>query len=226
MDALHSQRDEAEKLIKQLRTEAKARAEEMAMLKEEEANQQQEKQLLLDEVQQLSEAVEHLKDKDMNIAKLEQELEAVEDMKVKLEHQLKAAGDELVKLKEVNEQLQREVETTKVAIAEAPTTAEASSTLLGAVGTSFDEPVLTVGDVVPPEEVESTRVEIQESIPLEHDPVQTSASKGELEEVTSQLSDIQAELSKVKAMNEKLKAKLRVYVKREKVKSESLSESD
>ena len=226
MDALNSQRDEAEKVIEQLRTEAKARAEEMAMLKEEEANQQQEKQLLLDEVQQLSEAVEHLKDKDMNIAKLEQELEAVEDMKVKLEHQLKAAGDELVKLKEVNEQLQREVETTKVAIAEAPTTAEASSTLLGAVGTSFDEPVLTVGDVVPPEEVESTRVEIQESIPLEHYPVQTSASKGELEEVTSQLSDIQAELSKVKAMNEKLKAKLRVYVKREKVKSESLSESD
>lgn len=226
MDALNSQRDEAEKLIEQLRTEAKARAEEMAMLKEEEANQQQEKQLLVDEVQQLSEAVEHLKDKDMNIAKLEQELEAVEDMKVKLEHQLKAAGDELVKLKEVNEQLQREVETTKVAIAEAPTTAEASSTLLGAVGTSFDEPVLTVGDVVPPEEVESTRVEIQEFISLEHDPVQTSASKGELEEVTSQLSDIQAELSKVKAMNEKLKAKLRVYVKREKVKSESLSESD
>ena len=224
MDALNSQREEADKLIEQLQQDAEVHREEIAVLKEEEVNQQQEKQLLLDEVQKLSEAVEHLKEKDVNITRLEQELDALTDEKVELEHQLAAAGDELAQLKEMNDQLQIEVERTKVAVAEAATTAEAPTTLLEAFGTSLDETAPTVEDVTPSVGVETVH-EVQKSIPLQPDPSETSASE-ELEKARIQISEIQAELSKVKAMNEKLKAKLRAQLKKEKVKSESVSELD
>lgn len=237
MDAINSQREEADKLIKQLQQEAEARSEEIAMLKEEEANQQEEKQLLLDEVQQLSEAVEHLKEKDVNIARLHEELEAVTDEKVKLVSQLASAEDELVQLKEITQQLQMEVERAKVAVSEAESRNVTATALLEespdvavVTSSSSSEAALKVEDVAPLVEVEAV-AKVEETIPLHLDASslsssQDSASKEALEKVKSEMSDIQAELAKVKAVNEKLKAKLRAQMKKEKLKSESGSEHD
>lgn len=236
MDALNSQKEEADKLIEQLKQEAEARADEIAVLKEEEENQQQEKQLLLDEVQQLSEAVEHLKDKDVNIAGLEEELNVLADEKVQLEHYLVSADDKLVQSKEMIEQLQMEVERAKATVVvEAARRNEADTTLLGASpdvadGTFSSEVASKVEDVTPLVDVEAMP-KVEESIPLHLDPSSLSSSQDpsrieELEKVKSELSKIQVELSKVKALNEKLKAKLRAQMKKEKVKSESVSEHD
>lgn len=235
MDAINSQKEKADKLIEQLKQEAEAHADEIAMLKEEEANQQQEKQLLLDEVQQLSEAVEHLKDKDVNIARIEDELDALRDEKVKLENRLTSAENELERLKEMNQQLQMDAERAKVAIAEAGSRIEATTPLLGAspdiaVVTTSSAAAPKVEDVAPLVEVEAIS-KVEESIPLHLDPSslpssQDPASREELEKVRSEMSEIQAELSKVKTLNDKLKAKLRAQMKKEKVKSESVSEHD
>ena len=235
MDTINSQEEEADKLIEQLKQEAEAHADEIAMLKEEEANQQQEKQLLLDEVQKLSEAVEHLKEKDVDIARLEEELDALKDEKVNLENHLVSAGDDLAQLKEVNQQLEMEVKKAKVAITEAESRNEAATALLGASPdvpgvTSSSEAVSKVEDTAPLVEVE-TISKVEESIPLHLYPSslpssQDLASNEELEKIKNEMSEIQAELSKVEAVNEKLKAKLRAQIKKEKAKSESVSEHD
>lgn len=235
MDALNSQKEEADKLIEQLRQEIKARDDEIAMMNEEEANTQREKQLLLDEVQQLSEAVENLKDKDLNIARLQGELEAVTQEKVKLEDNLVSVEDELVQLKEKNLELQVETERLNVALSEAESRGEAAATFLGTppdvpAGTlSFTSPALV--DHVTALVEEEAIPKVEESIPLHLDPSSVPSSQDpdaneELEKVRTELSKIHAELSKVKAVNEKLKAKLRVQIKKEKVKSESVSELD
>ena len=235
MDALNSQKEEADKLIEQLKQEIKVRDDEIAMMKEEEANQQREKQLLLDEVQQLSEAVENLKDKDLNIARLQGELEALTQEKVELEDQLVSVEDELVQLKERNLELQVETERLNVALSEAESRGEAAATFLE---TLPDVPAGTLSSTSPALDdhvaalVEEEAIpKVEESIPLHLDPSSVPSSQDpnaneELEKVRTELSKTHAELSKVKAVNDKLKAKLRVQIKKEKVKSESVSEHD
>lgn len=235
MDALNSQKEEAGKLVEQLRLEVEARNNEIATLKDEEASQQEEKQLLLDEVQQLSEAVELLKHKDVNMAKLEAELDLLTDEKVKLDQQLASAEEELVQLKEANELLQADVEKAKTAVVlpvvEATPGSQDPATLPGsssdvAFGASTSEVTATSEVVTPLEEAIPI---VEESIPLNLEPSSdpTSmepASSEELEKVRSEMSAIQAELARVKALNEKLKAKLRAHIK--KAKSESVGEYD
>ena len=235
MDTMNSQKEEADKLIKLLKQEVEARADEIAMLKEEEANQQQEKQLLLDEVQQLSEAVENLKDKDLDIARLQEELEALTEEKVQLEHHLVSVEDEVVQLKEKNLELQVETERLNVVLTEARSRGEAATSFLGTppdvlVSTVSSTTAALVDHIVPLVEEEAVP-KVEESIPLHLDPSLLPSSQNpdpneELEKVRAEKSEIQAELSKVKAVNEKLKAKLRAQIKKEKVKSESVSEHD
>lgn len=234
MDAMNSQKEEADKLIEQLKQEVKARADEIAMMNEEKANRQQEKQLLLDEVQQLSEAVENLKDKDFNIARLQEEIEALTEEKGKLEHHLVSVEDELVQLKEKNLKLEVETGRLNVALTEAESRGEAAATFLGTpdvpAGTLSSTTPALVDHVAPLMEEEAIS-KVEESIPLYLDPSSISSSQDpdpneELEKIRTEMSGIQAELSKVKAVNEKLKAKLRVQIKKEKVKSESVGEHD
>lgn len=234
MDAMNSQKEEADKLIEQLKQEVKARADEIAMMNEEKANRQQEKQLLLDEVQQLSEAVENLKDKDFNIARLQEEIEALTEEKGKLEHHLVSVEDELVQLKEKNLKLEVETGRLNVALTEAESRGEAAATFLGTpdvpAGTLSSTTPALVDHVAPLMEEEAIS-KVEESIPLYLDPSSVSSSQDpdpneELEKIRTEMSGIQAELSKVKAVNEKLKAKLRVQIKKEKVKSESVGEHD
>ena len=235
MNAMNSQKEEADKLIEQLKQEIKVRDDEIAMMNEEETNQQREKQLLLDEVQRLSEAVENLKDKDLNIEKLQGELEALTQEKVKLEDHLVSVEDELEQLKERNLELQVETERLNVALTEAESRGEAAVTFLG---TPPDVPSGTLSSTSPAlvdhvaALVEEEAIpKVEESILLHLDPSSVSSSQDpdaneELEKVRTELSKIHAELSKVKAVNEKLKAKLRAQIKKEKVKSESVSEHD
>ena len=234
MDAMNSQKEEADKLIEQLKQKVKARADEIAMMNEEKANRQQEKQLLLDEVQQLSEAVENLKDKDFNIARLQEEMEALTEEKGKLEHHLVSVEDELVQLKEKNLKLEVETGRLNVALTEAESRGEAAATFLGTpdvpAGTLSSTTPALVDHVAPLMEEEAIS-KVEESIPLYLDPSSVSSSQDpdpneELEKIRTEMSGIQAELSKVKAVNEKLKAKLRVQIKKEKVKSESVGEHD
>lgn len=234
MDAMNSQKEEADKFIEQLKREVKARADEIAMMNEEKANQQQEKQLLLDEVQQLSEAVENLKDKDFNIARLQEELEALTEEKGKLEHHLVSVEDELVQLKEKKLELEVETGRLNVALTEAESRGEAAATFLGTpdvpVGTLSSTTPALVEHVAPLVEEEAIS-KVEESIPLYLDPSSVPSSQDpdpnkELEKIRTEMSGIQAELSKVKAVNEKLKAKLRAQIKKEKVKSESVGEYD
>ena len=234
MDAMNSQKEEADKLIEQLKQEVKARADEIAMMNEEKANQQQEKQLLLDEVQQLSEAVENLKDKDFNIARLQEELEALTEEKGKLEHHLVSVEDDLMQLKEKNLELEVETGRLNVALTEAESRGEAAATFLGTpyvpAGTLSSTTPALVDQVAPLVEEEAIS-KVEESIPLYLDPSSVPSSQDpdpneELEKIRTEMSGIEAELSKVKAVNEKLKAKLRAQIKKEKVKSESVSEHD
>ena len=235
MDTMNSQKEEADKLIEQLKQEVKDRDDEIAMVKEEEANQQQEKQLLLDEVQQLSEAVENLKDKDLNIARLQGELEALTQEKVNLEHRLVSVEDELVQLKEKNLELQVETERLNATLTVAESRGEAAGTFLE---TPPDVPAGTLSSSTPaivdhiPLLVEEEAIsKVEESVPLHLAPSTVPCSQDpdaneELERVRTEMSEIHAELSKVKAVNDKLKAKLRAQIKKEKVKSESVSEHD
>ena len=220
MNALNSQKENADRLIEQLQRDVEARDNEITTMKEAEANQQEEKELLLNEVQQLSEAVELLKEKDVNISRLEEELELLTDEKAKLEQQLASAKEELVQLQNTNEQLQVDVENAKTA-AEAMIVGEAEASPDVAIGTSVPEDTLS----------EEASPIVEGSISLQLDPLLMSSSvdplsSEELEKVRSEMSDIQAELAKVKTLNEKLKAKLRAHMKKEKAKSESVGEYD
>ena len=235
MDAMNSQKEEADKLIEQLRQEVKARDEEISIMKEEGANQQQEKQLLLDDVQQLSEAVENLKDKDLNIARLQGELEVLTQEKVKLEHRLVSVEDELAQLKERNLELQVETERLNLALTEAESRGEAAATFMvtppDVPAGNLSSTITALVDHVAPLVEEEAIPKVEESIPLHLDPSSVPSSQDpdvneELEKVRTEMSEILAELSKVKAVNDKLKAKLRLHIKKEKVKSESVSEHD
>lgn len=203
---------------------------EMTAMREHELSQKEEKELLLNEVQQLSEAVELLKEKGVNAEGLKEEMDALTHEKAKLEEQLSSAEEELSQLKQVNEQLQIDVENAKSVVAssalETVTGGESADAFKAgfsevASGTSLLEDTLS----------EEASPIVEESISLQLEPPLSSpsvdpANSEELENVRSEMSEIQAELSRVKTLNERLKAKLRAQMKKEKTKSGSTGDYD
>ena len=203
---------------------------EMTAMREHELSQKEEKELLLNEVQQLSEAVELLKEKGVNAEGLKEEMDALTHEKAKLEEQLSSAEEELSQLKQVNEQLQIDVENAKSVVAssalETVTGGESADAFKAgfsevASGTSLLEDTLS----------EEASPIVEESISLQLEPPLSSpsvdpANSDELENVRSEMSEIQAELSRVKTLNERLKAKLRAQMKKEKTKSGSTGDYD
>ena len=230
MDALSSQKEKADQRIEKLQQEVEALDKEIAAKNKEETNEQEEKQSLLSEVQQLREAVETLKNKDHEIVRLQAELHLLKDEKLKLGNQLDLAKEELKQLKAVNEQLQTvasplgESESTKDSVS------ELGSPTDGVVGTPLhDHDVKVESGVVSP--LQEAIPIPQQSISLQMEPTTTQSSMKdarfeELNESRMELSEAQAELTKVKALNEKLKAKIRVLMKKERVKAESVPEYD
>ena len=230
VDALSSQKEKADKLIEHLQQELEARNNEMTAMKENELSQKEEKELLLNEVQQLSEAVELLKEKGVNAEGLKEEMDALTDKRAKLEEQLSSAEEELSQLKQVNEQLQIDVENAKGVVA-----SSALETVTG--GESTDAFKAGFSDVVSgtslPEDTLSEEASpiVEESISLQLEaplssPSVDPTSSEELENVRGEMSEIQAELSRVKTLNERLKAKLRAQMKKEKTKSGSTGDYD
>lgn len=207
-----------------------ARNNEMTAMRENELSQKEEKELLLNEVQQLSEAVELLKEKGVNAEGLKEEMDALTDEKAKLQERLSSTEEELLQLKQVNEQLQIDVENAKNVVAssalETVTGGESTDTFKAgfsevASGTSLLEDTLS----------EEASPIVEESISLQLEPPLSSpsvdpANSEELENVRSEMSEIQAELSRVKTLNERLKAKLRAQMKKEKTKSGSTGDYD
>ena len=199
-------------------------------MRENELSQKEEKELLLNEVQQLSEAVELLKEKGVNAEGLKEEMDALTDEKAKLQERLSSTEEELLQLKQVNEQLQIDVENAKNVVAssalETVTGGESTDTFKAgfsevASGTSLLEDTLS----------EEASPIVEESISLQLEPPLSSpsvdpANSEELENVRSEMSEIQAELSRVKTLNERLKAKLRAQMKKEKTKSGSTGDYD
>ena len=207
-----------------------ARNNEMTAMRENELSQKEEKELLLNEVQQLSEAVELLKEKGVNAEGLKEEMDALTDEKAKLEEQLSSAEEELSQLKQVNEQLQIDVENAKNMVAssalETVTGGESTDAFMAGFsevvsGTSLLED--TLSEEASPIVEES--ISLQLETPLSSPSVDPTSSE-ELENVRREMSEIQAELSRVKTLNERLKAKLRAQMKKEKTKSGSTGDYD
>lgn len=207
-----------------------ARNNEMTAMRENELSQKEEKELLLNEVQQLSEAVELLKEKGVNAEGLKEEMDALTDEKAKLEEQLSSAEEELSQLKQVNEQLQIDVENAKNMVAssalETVTGGESPDAFMAGFsevvsGTSLLED--TLSEEASPIVEES--ISLQLETPLSSPSVDPTSSE-ELENVRREMSEIQAELSRVKTLNERLKAKLRAQMKKEKTKSGSTGDYD
>lgn len=224
MDALSSQRENADRKTEELQLQLDALNEEVSEKKREEVNQQEEKQLLVDQVQQLSEAVQNLKKKDQDIVRLENELQLSQEEKLQLVEQLTSLNEELVLLKDAYDQLQAAA----VPIAENEAIKETVSVLGSSV--NFTTGSASMDLTLESEAVTPLQEEIpvvQQSVPLQTEPSsvhpsEPAAGHDDLHKTRMELKEIQAELTKAKALNEKLKAKVRVFMKKERAKSESV----
>lgn len=226
MDALSSQKEKADRKTEELQLQLDALNKEVSEKKGEEVNQQEEKQILLDQVQQLSEAVQTLKNKDQDIVRLENELQLSKEGKLQLVQQLASLNEELVRFKDAYDQLQAAV----VPIAENEATRDTVS-VLGS-SSSFTAETASLDLTLESEAVSPLQEDIpiiQQSVPLQIEPSsmhpsETTASHDDIHKTSMELREIQAELTKAKALNEKLKAKVRVLMKKERAKSESVGD--